>query len=101
MRTDIRTTLSPGDLLFWTADAEEENAQGAPLLVSEDGESLWFQFNPHPWHEQEIAGVQGLTVHQAEQVLRGELEWTGPGHLYKSYDAELDVSFGDPEFDGE
>lgn len=93
----IETTLNPGDLIFWTGDPGAEYSAGAALLVADDGESLWFQFNPKPWHEQVLDGALGLTVHQAEEVLRGERKWTGSGRLFKCYDKATDRSLPDPQ----
>jgi hypothetical protein len=80
-----RITLEPGDLIAWEAPELRHNVPGymlvGPMPDVGRGEGLWFQFNPRPWHEYRIAGVQGLTVREAEEVLNGEREWPGPGRL--------------------
>jgi hypothetical protein len=95
-----RTTLKPGDLLWWEPGPGEENAEGSALLVSDDGESLMFQFARVPWHEMAAQamswGERGLTVQEAEAVLRGEAEFRLPGHIYKAYDEASGRSFSDP-----
>lgn len=88
-----RTTLKPGDVLFWAADPEDEGREGTPVLVEEDG--LRVVYSPYLWHQ--AAGAErGLTTQEAEAVLRGEAEFLLPGHIYKSYDEESGRSFFDP-----
>lgn len=94
-----RTTLKPGDLLWWEPGADEENAEGSALLVSEDGENLLLQFGRKPWSQ--IGNPRGLTVREAESVLRGEEPFRLPGTIYKAYDEESGRSFNDPALEVE
>ena len=87
----MSVTLKPGDLVFWTGD---EDHAGAPLLVAENGIDLLFQFGQKPWHIQDLRN--GKTVAELENILNGRVEWMGPGHLYKCFDAETDRALGDP-----
>lgn len=93
------TTLNSGDLLIWRDPEAEDYEPTTPMLV--EGENLMFQFSRRPWHQVTQGGVTGLTTAQAEAVLKGEATWTGPGYLFKAYDAELDQTYPDPRiFDG-
>lgn len=91
-----RITLNPGDILIWHDPDAQTYEPVAPMVVAPNGTDLWFQFAPKPWHLLTQDGVKGLTVSEAEDVLNGELEWDGPGYLFKSYDAEHDMSLPDP-----
>lgn len=93
-----RTTLKPGDLLWWEPGAEEENTEGSALLVTDDGEHLLFQFARLPWDQMD---PKGLTVREAESVLRGEEKFRLPGHIYKCYDEATGRSFYDPALEAE
>lgn len=94
-----RTTLKPGDLLWWEPGPSEETAEGSALLVDDAGENLMFQFARVPWHE--MGEPRGLTVREAESVLRGEEPFRLPGHIYKAYDEESGRSFSDPTLEVE
>lgn len=91
-----RTTLNPGDLVMWV----EEDLDPTAMLVTEDGQSFQFQFGRKPWHEMFFEnGEQGLTVSQAEAVLRGEAEFPLPGYIFKCYDEATGQSFPDPKLE--
>lgn len=101
MSGSLRDTLRPGDLLWWEPGPEEENVKGAPLLVTEDGERFQFQFARQAWDEMSFDGSSGLTVREAERVLRGEESFRLPGHIYKCYDEESGRSFNDPALEAD
>ena len=88
------TTLNPGDLVMWV----EENATSA-LMVTEDGQRFQWQFARQAWDEMTFDGTPGLTVSQAEQVLRGEAELLLPGYIFKCYDEATGQSFPDPKLE--
>lgn len=88
-----RTTLRPGDLVM--VDPVQPRVNPAPAQVAENGEDLFFQFNPKPWHHQTIRGHEGLTRTQAEEVLRGEREYDG-GVLYKVWDEATQTAYAPP-----
>lgn len=93
-----RTTLKPGDVLFWAADPDDEHREGTPILVEENG--LRVVYSPYMWHE--ASGVErGLTTQEAESVLRGEEPFRLPGHIFKAYDEESGQSFNDPALEDE
>ena len=59
-----------------------------------------FQFGRLAWDEMEfLSGIKGLTVSQAEAVLRGEAEFPLPGYIYKCYDEATGQSFPDPKLE--
>lgn len=103
--TEARTTLKPGDVLFWAADPEDEHREGTPVLVEEDG--LRVVYSPYLWHETTFlydTGEQGhgMTVEDAELALRLGVYPVGfPGHIYKSYDEASGRSFTDPDLEVE
>lgn len=88
-----RTRLKPGDLVM--VDPVKPGVNPAAVLVAENGTDLFFQFSPRPWHETAPAGVKGLTVAEAEEVLRGEREY--PQVLYKVWDEESQSSYAPPQ----
>lgn len=93
-----RTTLKPGDMLFWAADPEDEHREGTPVFVEENG--LRIVYAPTLWHDAQ--GVeQGPTTREAELILRGEEEFRLPGHLFKCYDSATGKSFADPALEAE
>lgn len=93
-----RTTLKPGDLVMWAE--EDPGMDPTPMLVTEDGQQFQFQFGRKPWHEMTFLGDQhGLTVPQAEAVLRGEAEFPLPGYIFKCYDEATGQSFPDPHLE--
>lgn len=91
-----RTTLKPGDVLFWAADPEDETREGTPILVEDDG--LRVVFSPYLWHHAS-GDERGLTTQEAEAVLRGEAQFRLPGYIYKAYDEESGRSFPDPQLE--
>ena len=91
-----RTTLNPGDLVEWV----EEDIETALLAVTEDGQRFQFQFARQAWDEMTFKnGEHGLTVPQAEAVLRGEAEFPLPGYIFKCYDEATGQSFPDPKLE--
>lgn len=96
-----RTTLKPGDLLYWTSP-DPETVEPSLLLVSQQGDELLFQFAPKPWSQMKFKSIhgtviEGYTAREAEEVLRGEKPFELEGRIYKAYDAETDTSYPDPE----
>lgn len=92
-----RTTLKPGDII--AVDPVKPGVQAGMAVVSDDGESLYFAFTNKPWHEREDMakiGQPGLTVSEAEEVLRGEREYTG-AVIYKVWEDETQTSYGIPD----
>lgn len=88
----LRNTLKPGDILM--VDPVHPNVVATAAVVADNGVDLMFQYNPKPWHTFEENGVRGLTVQQAEEVLRGEREFAWV--LYKVWDEETQSSFTPP-----
>ena len=93
-----RTTINPGDLVIWVEDPDIDAT--VTMLVTDDGQRFQWQFARQAWDEMTFIGDQrGLTVSQAEAVLRGEAEFPLPGYIYKCYDEATGQSFADPKLE--